>query len=88
MAPDDDPPTCPRSPATYRLEIRGPLPTALADNLEGFTVSPGPTTTLTGAISDTAALYGLIARLEALGLTQVCVQPVDGGSPRRPGDLH
>jgi hypothetical protein len=82
MALDDNPPASRRQPATYRLEIRGSLPTPLADNLEGFTVRPGPTTTLTGPIPDTAALYGLIARLEALGLTLVCVQPVDSKSPR------
>lgn len=46
----------------------------LAEDLESFTVQPGPTTTLTGPVTDPAALYGLIARLESLGLTLLSVQ--------------
>ena len=38
-------------------------------------IQAGPTTTLTGPVTDTAELYGLIARLECLGLTLLSVQP-------------
>ena len=50
------------------------MPARLADELDGFTVQAGPTTTLTGPVTDAADLYGLIARLECLGLTLLSVQ--------------
>ena len=63
-----------RPPTTYRLQVRGPVPARLADELDGFTIQAGPTTTLTGPVTDAAHLYGLIARLECHGLTLLCVQ--------------
>ena len=39
----------------------------LAEELDGFSVQAGPTTMLTGPITDSADLYGLIARLESFG---------------------
>ncbi len=63
-------------PSTYRIEIRGRPPARILDELTGFTIEVGaPTTTLSGPLADTAALYGLIARLEALGLTLLSVHP-------------
>jgi hypothetical protein len=67
--------TARRPPTTYCLQVRGPVPAGLADELDGFTIQAGPTTTLTGPVTDTAELYGLIARLECLGLTLLSVQP-------------
>ena len=65
-------------PLTYRLEVGGRLPSGVLDELAGFTIEfVRPNTTLCGPFADTAALYGLIARLEALGLPLVSVQPVD-----------
>jgi hypothetical protein len=61
----------------YCLQINGRAPELLLRSLEGFAVSAGMNTTLTGPIEDSAALYGLIARLEALGLTLISVQLVD-----------
>ena len=61
-------------PTTYRLEVRGPVPARLADELDGFTVQGGETTMLAGPVTDAADLYGLIARLEGLGLTLLSVQ--------------
>src|SRR5215218_5059668 len=63
-----------RPPTTYRLQVQGPLPSGLADELDGFTIQAGPATTLTGPVTDAADLYGLIARFECLGLTLVSVQ--------------
>jgi hypothetical protein len=71
-----------RPPITYCLQVRGPVPARLADELDGFTVHAGPTTTLTGPVTDTADLYGLIARLERLGLTLLSVQT--SASPTTP----
>ena len=71
-------------PTIYRIQIKGRVPEAFGRSLHGFTVQTGPSTTLTGPsttltgpIVDTAALYGLIARLETLGLTLVSVHPVE-----------
>jgi hypothetical protein len=66
-----------RSPSVYRIEVKGAVPGALVDNLDGFTVHTGPNTALTGPVRDTAELYGLIARLEMLGLVLISVQPVN-----------
>ncbi len=69
------PPATPKPlPTTYRLQILGPVPAGLSDQLDGFTVQTGPQTTLTGPVTDAADLYGLIARLESLGLTLLSVQ--------------
>ena len=65
-------------PLTYRIEVRGRLPSQVLDELADFTVDISvQTTTLSGPFADSAALYGLITRLEALGLALVSVQPAD-----------
>ena len=52
------------------------MPAQMLDELAGFTVEISPqATVLSGPMADTAALYGLIARFEALGLTLVSVHP-------------
>jgi hypothetical protein len=72
----DDHPTPERpQPISYRLQVRGPVPARLADELDGFTVHAGAITTITGPIVDPAALYGLIARLECLGLDLLSILP-------------
>jgi hypothetical protein len=63
-------------PSTYRIEIRGRLPARVLDELNDFIIEVGAqTTTLSGPLADAAGLYGLIARLEALGLTLLSVHP-------------
>ena len=76
-----------RPPTTYRLQVRGPVPAGLADELDGFTIQAGPATTLTGPVTDTAELYGLIARLECLGLTLLSVQPFTSSTAHEQGDI-
>jgi hypothetical protein len=61
----------------YLIEVRGRLPSALTAELGRFELAfIGDSTLLTGAISDSAALYGLLARLEAVGLALVAVRPL------------
>ena len=61
----------------YRIEVHGPLPAGAADDWPGMAVERSATTTsLVGPVADPAALYGLLARLEALGLALVTVGPV------------
>lgn len=61
----------------YRIEVHGPLPAGAAEDWPGMAVErSGSTTALVGPVADPAALYGLLARLEALGLALVTVGPV------------
>jgi hypothetical protein len=65
--------------STYVIEVRGRLPSSLASQLVGFDiVELERSTVLTGDIADGAALYGVLARLESLGVPLVSVQPVTG----------
>ena len=62
---------------TYAIEVRGPIPASLCTELAGFRHRPiADGTILTGPVADAAALYGLLARLEALGVVLVAVRPV------------
>jgi hypothetical protein len=71
-----------RSAIAYRIEVRGRLPVGAAEELSDFTVEVGPrTTALSGPVPDASALYGLIGRLEALGLALVSVVPRDPTIP-------
>ena len=80
MGHDDTPTPEPQPPIRYRLQVRGRVPAKLADELVGFTVDAGPTTTITGPIVDPAALYGLIARLECLGLNLLSLHSAADGA--------
>ena len=92
MPRNDPPPIDGCAPTTYELKVRGRLPISLAQDLDGFTVDAGPTTTITGPVADSAALYGLVARIECLGLTLLSIQPIATGttspSPADPGRSH
>jgi hypothetical protein len=61
----------------YDIEVRGALPASLCAELPGFHQRrDAEGTVLTGPVADAAALYGLLARLETLGVTLVAVRPV------------
>ena len=58
----------------YCIEVRGRLPAGAADEFPGMTVEVlEQRTELCGPLPDAAALYGSIARLEALGLTLMTI---------------
>lgn len=64
-------------PTTYAIEVRGAVPSALGRELAGFTSEVGEATTvLTGPVVDTAGLYGLLTRLESLGVALLSIRPV------------
>ena len=64
-------------PNTYAIEVQGNLPSVLLSQLADFTVVDGERTTfLIGRVVDAAALYGILARLECLGVPLVSVQPI------------
>ena len=53
----------------YEITVRGRLSAALADGFEGLAAIPaGPNTVLRGEVADQAALYGVLERVESLGL--------------------
>jgi hypothetical protein len=66
--------------ATYQLVIRGELGERYGYLFEGMQMeSTGGTTTLVGRVLDQAQLFGLIERIEELGLELVSVQQVATG---------
>ena len=68
--------------ATYQLVVAGELDERYAYLFEGMLMERvRGTTTLVGPIRDQAHLFGLIERIEELGLELVSVQQVDP-SPR------
>ena len=77
MLGDDDSTSPGRCATAYRLRIRGPVPATLLESFDGAILRAGSTTALICSIADASELYGLIARLEALGLMLVSVEPVD-----------
>ena len=53
----------------YEITVRGRLSAALITAFDGLTATPSNADTLIrGDIADQAALYGVLARIESLGL--------------------
>jgi hypothetical protein len=64
---------------TYEIRVRGHLGPRMLRAFEALSAEPqGEDTLLTGYLPDQAALYGVIARLEALGLELVELRCVQG----------
>lgn len=62
----------------YEIEIEGHLDDRWQAWFEGFTISRtvNGRTVLTGPIRDQAALYGVLKKINNLGLTLISVNPV------------
>ena len=61
----------------YAIEVSGRLPTSLAAELDAFDIAERDRSTLlTGEVVDGAALYGLLARFESLGLQLLAIHAV------------
>ena len=53
----------------YEITVRGRLSAALAEGFDGLSATAsGPDTVLRGEIADQSALYGVLERVESLGL--------------------
>jgi len=64
--------------ATYELVVRGELDERYGYLFEGMQMERvGGKTVLTGTVRDQAQLYGLIERIEELGLELLSVQQAD-----------
>jgi hypothetical protein len=69
--------------AVYQIEVRGRLGAEWSAWFDGMTITTvksadlTTTTTLTGCVTDQAALYGILARVRDLGLSLLSVQRVE-----------
>lgn len=54
--------------AHYEITVRGRLSDTLIDAFAGLTATPAGTNTVLGGHIDQAALYGVLERVESLGL--------------------
>jgi hypothetical protein len=62
---------------TYVIEVNGSLPASLAAELTNFEQhTDHERTILTGHVADSAALYGLVARFEMLGVELISIRPL------------
>ena len=71
----------------YRITVRGRLSDALAAAFDGLGAHTAPArTVLCGQIPDQAALFGVLERIESLGLELVDIRPTrpQGGCPCHP----
>ncbi len=69
----------------YRIRLDGVLGTRFETAFDGFHLEQEPTgTVLVGTCADSSALFGVLGRIEALGLGLLTVdsRPVDDGRPR------
>ena len=67
-----------RSPHRYRIRVRGSLGETICTAFPALQAkASGADTVLTGPLADRAALYGVLAEIEALGLEllEVCRLP-------------
>ena len=77
----------PPSPSSYQIRVRGHLGATMLRAFPALHAeTEGEDTLLRGAVADQAALYGLLAQLEALGLDLLEVRrlPRDVDPPARP----
>jgi hypothetical protein len=68
----------------YEIHVRGEIPSEQMPEFERMTALVEPAeTVLSGVVADQAALQGILARLQSLGLELVEVRrhPVSGASP-------
>jgi hypothetical protein len=60
---------------TYQIRIQGTLDSSWSDWFEGFSLRiEGDETVLRGTVIDQAALHGILAKLNDLGLPIICVE--------------
>jgi hypothetical protein len=78
-------------PATYEIRVEGCLDERWSDWFEGMTIrveregDGPPVTTLTGTVTDQAALQGMLRALYTLGLTVRSVTRIDPDAVAQPG---
>ena len=65
-------------PATYVIRILGSLDPSWSDWFDGFSISQqNSETLLEGGVTDQAALHGILAKINDLGLSIISVERVE-----------
>jgi hypothetical protein len=60
----------------YEITVRGRLSEMLVPAFDGLTTAPSGADTVIGGIADQAALYGVLDRVESLGLELLDVRRI------------
>ena len=69
-------------PTSFEVRVRGTVPPDVLEEFEGMTAVSVPVeTVLTGVLPDQSALYGVLNRLQALGLELVEVRRLTEPAP-------
>jgi len=69
-------------PTSFEVRVRGTVPPDVLEEFEGMTAVSVPVeTVLTGVLPDQSALYGVLNRLQALGLELVEVRRLAEPAP-------
>ncbi len=77
-------------PAVYQIKVQGRLDQTWADWLDNLAIAyetstnAGPVTSLTGPITDQAALHGLLYRIYSLGLPLLSLNCLDYPTQSQP----
>ena len=72
---DNDPAGGAGAPSSFEIRIRGRITQSSQGAFEGLAVSVSPVETVVrGTVADSAALYGILDRIQALGLELVEVR--------------
>jgi len=72
-------------PQRYQIRVRGRLGETIRSAFPALRARvDGGDTVLTGVLADQAALYGVLAEAEALGLELIEVRRLPPGEPRKP----
>jgi hypothetical protein len=71
--------------SSYEIRVEGTLPPEALLDFDGLTAEVEPVETVVhGALPDQAALHGLLARLEVLGVQLVEIRRLHGRAPDGP----
>lgn len=66
----------------YEFRLRGELPSYWSDWFDGLTIHHvDGETLLSGAVSDQAALHGILNKIRDLGLILLSVEPIEEDAP-------
>jgi hypothetical protein len=72
---------------SYRIILNGVLDPSWSDWFDGFTITiQGDETILVGVVCDQSALHGILAKINDLGLSIVCVERIS--QPEKEGMNH
>ncbi len=64
-------------PTPYQIHLKGALDSSWSDWFDGFTITiQGDETILNGSVIDQAALHGILAKINELGLPIVSVEKI------------